>query len=182
MVGAVIVLKQRPPTALVRLPPANTSGRACCGGFDTLVIINSSLEETPGLGRTGPSRGGYVSVSMVGTRRSAVLNKSPATTASAAGVSFKTPAARPLTMWSWSSVRTRIAVVTVYVTDQDKAKAFYSEALGFKVKDDQPYGPGFRWLTVVSPMDPSTELYRRTKIATRARTCEGYLTKPAHRR
>jgi catechol 2,3-dioxygenase-like lactoylglutathione lyase family enzyme len=37
--------------------------------------------------------------------------------------------------------------VTVYVTDHDKAKAFYSEALGFKVKDDQPYGPGFRWLT-----------------------------------
>ena len=26
-------------------------------------------------------------------------------------------------------LRTRIAVVTVYVTDQDKAKAFYSEPL-----------------------------------------------------
>jgi catechol 2,3-dioxygenase-like lactoylglutathione lyase family enzyme len=56
-------------------------------------------------------------------------------------------------------LRTRIAVVTVYVTDQDKARTFYSDTLGFQVKDDQPYGPDFRWLTVVSPMDPSTELY-----------------------
>jgi catechol 2,3-dioxygenase-like lactoylglutathione lyase family enzyme len=53
----------------------------------------------------------------------------------------------------------KIAVVTVYVTDQDKARAFYSKTLGFNVKDDLPYGPGFRWLTVVSATDPSTELY-----------------------
>jgi hypothetical protein len=71
---------------------------------------------------------------MVETRRSAVLNKSPATTASAAGVSFKTPAARSpqdevMELSQDVKLRTRIAVVTVYVTDQDKAKAFYSEAL-----------------------------------------------------
>jgi catechol 2,3-dioxygenase-like lactoylglutathione lyase family enzyme len=52
-----------------------------------------------------------------------------------------------------------IAVVTLYVTDQDNAKAFYTETLGFQLKDDKPYGPDFRWLTVVSPTDPSTELY-----------------------
>jgi catechol 2,3-dioxygenase-like lactoylglutathione lyase family enzyme len=53
----------------------------------------------------------------------------------------------------------QIAVVTLYVTDHDTAKAFYTEALGFKLKDDRPYGRDFRWLTVVSPTDPGTELY-----------------------
>jgi catechol 2,3-dioxygenase-like lactoylglutathione lyase family enzyme len=56
-------------------------------------------------------------------------------------------------------LRMQIAVVTLYVTDQDKAKVFYTKTLGFKVKDDQPYGPGFRWLTVLSPTDQSPELY-----------------------
>jgi catechol 2,3-dioxygenase-like lactoylglutathione lyase family enzyme len=53
----------------------------------------------------------------------------------------------------------RIGVVTVYVTDQDKARAFYTEKLGFELRDDAPYGPDFRWLTVVSPEDEATELY-----------------------
>jgi catechol 2,3-dioxygenase-like lactoylglutathione lyase family enzyme len=53
----------------------------------------------------------------------------------------------------------RINVVTLYVTDQDKAKSFYTEQLGFKLKDDVPYGPTNRWLTVVSPEDDVTELY-----------------------
>jgi catechol 2,3-dioxygenase-like lactoylglutathione lyase family enzyme len=53
----------------------------------------------------------------------------------------------------------RVKVVTVYVTDQDKAKAFYTETLGFTLRDDAPYGPEFRWLTVVSPEDEHTELY-----------------------
>jgi catechol 2,3-dioxygenase-like lactoylglutathione lyase family enzyme len=53
----------------------------------------------------------------------------------------------------------RINVVTVYVTDQDKARKFYTEQLGFELHDDAPYGPEFRWLTVVSPEDGATELY-----------------------
>jgi catechol 2,3-dioxygenase-like lactoylglutathione lyase family enzyme len=53
----------------------------------------------------------------------------------------------------------RIRVVTLYVTDQDKARAFYTEKLGFEPRDDKPYGPDFRWLTVVSPEDAATELY-----------------------
>ena len=36
---------------------------------------------------------------------------------------------------------------TVYVTDQDRAKAFYTEKLGFEVRDDARMG-SFRWLTV----------------------------------
>jgi catechol 2,3-dioxygenase-like lactoylglutathione lyase family enzyme len=53
----------------------------------------------------------------------------------------------------------RIRIVTLYVTDQNKARAFYTEQLGFALRDDAPYGPGFRWLTVVSPEDDATELY-----------------------
>jgi catechol 2,3-dioxygenase-like lactoylglutathione lyase family enzyme len=53
----------------------------------------------------------------------------------------------------------RINVVTLYVTDRDNARAFYTQKLGFQVRDDAAYGPDFRWLTVVSPDDGATELY-----------------------
>jgi catechol 2,3-dioxygenase-like lactoylglutathione lyase family enzyme len=53
----------------------------------------------------------------------------------------------------------RIRIVTVYVTDQDAARAFYIDKLGFVLRDDSPYGPDFRWLTVVSPEDDATELF-----------------------
>jgi len=42
---------------------------------------------------------------------------------------------------------TKLSHVTVYVTDQDRAKAFYTDKLGFEVRDDVTMG-NFRWLTV----------------------------------
>ena len=42
---------------------------------------------------------------------------------------------------------------TVYVTDQDRAKAFYTEKLGFEVRDDARMG-SFRWLTVAPKTQP----------------------------
>ncbi len=47
----------------------------------------------------------------------------------------------------------RINVTSVFVDDQAKALAFYSDKLGFVKKTDQPVGE-FRWLTVVSPEAP----------------------------
>lgn len=47
----------------------------------------------------------------------------------------------------------RITVTSVFVDDQDKALAFYTDKLGFLPKNDMPAGE-FRWLTVVSPSDP----------------------------
>jgi catechol 2,3-dioxygenase-like lactoylglutathione lyase family enzyme len=47
----------------------------------------------------------------------------------------------------------RIGVTEVFVDDQDKARAFYTEILGFEVKTDTPYSDTARWLTVVSPED-----------------------------
>jgi catechol 2,3-dioxygenase-like lactoylglutathione lyase family enzyme len=47
----------------------------------------------------------------------------------------------------------RINVTSVYVDDQAKALAFYTEKLGFIKKTDVPAGE-YRWLTVVSPASP----------------------------
>ncbi|GHB40719.1 hypothetical protein GCM10007094_32670 [Pseudovibrio japonicus] len=52
----------------------------------------------------------------------------------------------------------RIYVTNVFVDDQDKAEKFYTDLLGFKVKNNIPLGEN-RWLTVVSSEDPEgTEL------------------------
>ena len=47
----------------------------------------------------------------------------------------------------------RINITSVFVDDQAKALAFYTEKLGFITKTDVPAGEA-RWLTVVSPADP----------------------------
>lgn len=47
----------------------------------------------------------------------------------------------------------KIKIVTIYVDDQEKARRFYSEVLGFKKKTDFSNG-GYRWLTVASPEEP----------------------------
>ena len=53
----------------------------------------------------------------------------------------------------------RIVVTSVLVDDQEKALRFYTDVLGFSMKNDIPLGGGARWLTVVSPQDPDgTEL------------------------
>lgn len=52
----------------------------------------------------------------------------------------------------------KIYVTNVFVDDQDKAEKFYTDVLGFTVKNNIPLG-GNRWLTVVSSEDPEgTEL------------------------
>src|SRR3712207_4415601 len=52
----------------------------------------------------------------------------------------------------------RINVTSVFVDDQDKALAFYTDVLGFEKKTEIPAGEA-RWLTVVSPEDrDGTEL------------------------
>lgn len=51
-----------------------------------------------------------------------------------------------------------IVVTSVYVDDQEKALAFYTDVLGFVKKNDIPFGES-RWLTVVPTEDrDGTEL------------------------
>jgi len=47
----------------------------------------------------------------------------------------------------------QIIVTSIFVQDQDKALAFYTETLGFVKKHDVPMGK-FRWITLVSPDEP----------------------------
>lgn len=44
-----------------------------------------------------------------------------------------------------------ISIVSVWVLDQDSAKEFYTEKLGFDVTTDVQLDSGMRWLTVRSP-------------------------------
>jgi catechol 2,3-dioxygenase-like lactoylglutathione lyase family enzyme len=46
---------------------------------------------------------------------------------------------------------TNIRVVTVYVSDQQQALAFYRDQLGFEVRADNPMGDQGRWLEVAPP-------------------------------
>jgi catechol 2,3-dioxygenase-like lactoylglutathione lyase family enzyme len=62
------------------------------------------------------------------------------------------------------AVITGLSHVCVYVLDQDSAKAFYTEKLGFEVRADvsmgeafEGSGAGFRWLTVGPPDQPEVE-------------------------
>ena len=47
---------------------------------------------------------------------------------------------------------THTSTVTVFVRDQEKALAFHTEKLGFKVRNDRPMGPNApRWIEVSPP-------------------------------
>lgn len=50
-----------------------------------------------------------------------------------------------------------VAVVGLYVRDQDEALAFYADKIGFRVHTDVRNGD-YRWLTVQHPEQPSFQL------------------------
>ena len=52
---------------------------------------------------------------------------------------------------------THVHSITIYVRDQDRALAFYRDALGMEVLSDDSSIPGFRWLTV-GPKGAQTSL------------------------
>ena len=43
---------------------------------------------------------------------------------------------------------TAVSHVTLFVEDQDKALAFYTNVLGFELHTDAMFGPDMRWLTI----------------------------------
>ena len=53
---------------------------------------------------------------------------------------------------------THISLITRYVTDQDEAKTFYTENLGFVAKNDVTMGVEFRWVTIYHPNHPELEV------------------------
>jgi predicted enzyme related to lactoylglutathione lyase len=59
---------------------------------------------------------------------------------------------------------TRIQSVTLYVTDQDAAKAFYTQKLGFSERLDAPMGPESRWVEL-GPGNGETSLVLMRPVA-----------------
>ncbi len=53
---------------------------------------------------------------------------------------------------------TNVSLVTLYVSDQDDAKSFYTDVLGFEERADVRMGDGFRWVTVGHPAQPELEI------------------------
>ena len=53
---------------------------------------------------------------------------------------------------------TNVSLVTVYVSDQDEAKRFYTDVLGFEERADVRMGDGFRWVTVGHPSQPELQI------------------------
>lgn len=47
---------------------------------------------------------------------------------------------------------------TLFVLDQEKAKEFYVDKLGFNIHTDVTMDGGFRWLTVTPPAQPDLEI------------------------
>jgi catechol 2,3-dioxygenase-like lactoylglutathione lyase family enzyme len=53
---------------------------------------------------------------------------------------------------------TNVSLITLYVTDQDEARDFYVNTLGFVVRTDVTMGEGFRWVTIAHPDQPELEV------------------------
>lgn len=52
----------------------------------------------------------------------------------------------------------RLSHVSIFVLDQQEAKDFYVNKLGFSVHTEAPMGPDFTWLTVSPPGQPDLEI------------------------
>ena len=52
----------------------------------------------------------------------------------------------------------RLSHVSIFVLDQESARDFYVNKLGFGIHTDAPMGPDARWLTVCPPDQPDLEI------------------------
>lgn len=53
---------------------------------------------------------------------------------------------------------TNISLVTVFCLDQEAARDFYVENLGFEARTDVTMGEGYRWITIGHPSQPELEV------------------------
>ena len=53
---------------------------------------------------------------------------------------------------------TNISLMTLYVKDQDAARDFYVDNLGFVERTDVSMGDGYRWVTIGHPDQPELEV------------------------
>jgi len=53
---------------------------------------------------------------------------------------------------------TNVSLVTVYCLDQDAARDYYVDVLGFEPRTDVTMGEGYRWVTIGHPSQPELEV------------------------
>lgn len=53
----------------------------------------------------------------------------------------------------------KLAAITLLVRDYDKAAKWYSENLGFEVRDNKDLRPGKRWVVMFSKEDPKFQIF-----------------------
>jgi len=53
----------------------------------------------------------------------------------------------------------KLAGITLLVRDYDEAAKWYSENLGFEVRDNKDLRPGKRWVAMFSKDDPKTQIF-----------------------
>ena len=53
---------------------------------------------------------------------------------------------------------TNVSLVSLYVNDQDEARDFYVDKLGFAPHTDVRMGDGFRWVTIIHSDHPELEV------------------------
>ncbi len=53
---------------------------------------------------------------------------------------------------------TNISLVTVFCLDQDTARDYYVDVLGFEPRTDVTMGEGYRWVTIGHPSQPELEV------------------------
>jgi catechol 2,3-dioxygenase-like lactoylglutathione lyase family enzyme len=53
---------------------------------------------------------------------------------------------------------TNISLVTVWCLDQDEARDFYVDKLGFEARTDIKVGDGFRWVAIGHPSQPDIDV------------------------
>ncbi|MEZ5216430.1 MAG: VOC family protein [Ilumatobacteraceae bacterium] len=57
---------------------------------------------------------------------------------------------------------TNVSLTSVWVSDLDESLAFYTDVLGFELREDLTLGPDFRWLTVGYPSQPELFVHLTT--------------------
>lgn len=53
----------------------------------------------------------------------------------------------------------KLAAITLLVRDYDKAAKWYSENLGFEVRDNKDLRPGKRWVAMFSKEEPKSQIF-----------------------
>ncbi|MEW8956381.1 VOC family protein [Clostridium sp.] len=73
----------------------------------------------------------------------------------------------------------KIGKITIYVNDQEEAKKFWTEKVGFVVKFEQEMAPGMKWIEVGPSEEEFTTFVLYSKEAMKAQNPEANVMHPS---